>query len=1158
MNQLRSADVTKIGFTGINNAIQFVKQYKIRKSKTETLKQYLQRIKTKRIAVTKENKELQRLSGMVNAIKHSNPPRKYVKRVTINDIPQYYTRSTINDIPQQHYYKRATINDNQTDKLISTRYGTDIGNRMIRYNGMFAEFPFDKYIYRYTLTFKGFWHIEVDDPTAVKDKDTSGFIEGMLLNTIPMYYTKEITSMFEVEMLTSVDDQISSFAYNYLWFNGGVMLTRNVIPRGIIENLRRHNRSQVGQGDAYHEIEQYDDEHIYIPTSGSCFLKCVLYLSKQEDREKIEEKYKKYAVQNRLKSDKFPKSSISAFCTKIDMKIGIYDPNKCMVRNCKDYKHVIGLVNNHYVVLKKEYKKAFKKGEERVQRKPKIINNNVLRETEMCSIYENKKEMNNIFENTYVWDIESARMEDGHKQQPYACAYAKVWDCGIVCARNYRESTVNEILKQIVVKTGLKCISDMVSEIVAKEKKYFPKGVKNKKIYLYAHNGARFDNYLTLIDKNLKLDRLIKTARGLSRLYYKYEVSEKQSIEIIFCDSGNFADGSLKNLCTSYKLPQHVSKSHIEHHDITLCNFEDKKPIWEPYLKLDVLSLGIILAQIIKSNLDVTSVHINNCVSGSTLTWKGFIKLQYDKWRCENNKWKSGDDDDENDIEDVEPESDVHYFKSPVVNDFLRKSIYGGRVACCCNNFSIQGFEEIKNTVFQMLKVNNMDEMISYIDMFKSACRNKWEEKGDYITKSYEYYYNERFKIKHPELCEYMKKNIQGKELLYAVDGNSLYPSAMALYNQWPRGDKFVEFKSENENEIIEQLNNQKFYPKIGYFTVDIEIPDDNKFVVCAYRTKENGNVFVTGKLTQTYCSVDIEELVRCNNAKVLKIHEGMICEENYTDPIFKKYILKLNKLRNDFKKNGNEAGQLSAKRNMNSLYGKTIQKLIKDSWKVMEKKSLLREFDNRFKDIKEINGKFLCKIENDIESIPSMPLYLGSLILAYSRKIMNNLIESIDGFKNNEVYYTDTDSIYIRSSKYKNLIDSNYIGKELGQAKNDYGEGGIIHGIFLGNKVKFCLTVTETGVLDTHYTFKGCDGKGKLTYKSFEQMMRGEQLEFEFFRWKREMENGVAVYDSEDEDADNFKSTKKFDSNVNFRKRHKPDTQGWMNVKNIEELLGI
>ena len=40
------------------------------------------------------------------------------------------------------------------------------------------------------------------------------------------------------------------------------------------------------------------------------------------------------------------------------------------------------------------------------------------------------------------------------------------------------------------------------------------------------------------------------------------------------------------------------------------------------------------------------------------------------------------------------------------------------------------------------------------------------------------------------------------------------------------------------------------------------------------------------------------------------------------------------------------------------------------------------------------------------------LPSHLGVFILSHSKRIMNNFIHSIDGLKNPNIYYTDTDLI--------------------------------------------------------------------------------------------------------------------------------------------------
>ena len=86
----------------------------------------------------------------------------------------------------------------------------------------------------------------------------------------------------------------------------------------------------------------------------------------------------------------------------------------------------------------------------------------------------------------------------------------------------------------------------------------------------------------------------------------------------------------------------------------------------------------------------------------------------------------------------------------------------------------------------------------------------------------------------------------------------------------------------------------------------------------------------------------------------------------------------------------------------------------------------------------------------------------------------MNNFIHAFDGFYTNDVYYTDTDSLYIESKYWENLDKAGLIGKNLLQGKNDYKDGGIWYGLFLAPRIKFCLTLNKFGVIVERKTFKG------------------------------------------------------------------------------------
>ena len=79
----------------------------------------------------------------------------------------------------------------------------------------------------------------------------------------------------------------------------------------------------------------------------------------------------------------------------------------------------------------------------------------------------------------------------------------------------------------------------------------------------------------------------------------------------------------------------------------------------------------------------------------------------------------------------------------------------------------------------------------------------------------------------------------------------------------------------------------------------------------------------------------------------------------------------------------------------------------------------------------------------------------------------MNNFIHAINEFYSNDVYYTDTDSLYIENKHWNKLKEKNLVGKILLQGKNDCGDGGIFYRLFLAPKIKYCLPMNKFGIID-------------------------------------------------------------------------------------------
>ena len=134
--------------------------------------------------------------------------------------------------------------------------------------------------------------------------------------------------------------------------------------------------------------------------------------------------------------------------------------------------------------------------------------------------------------------------------------------------------------------------------------------------------------------------------------------------------------------------------------------------------------------------------------------------------------------------------------------------------------------------------------------------------------------------------------------------------------------------------------------------------------------------------------------------------------------------------------------------------------------------------------------------LEDEVKKLKTMTLHLGAFVLSNSKRIMNNFIHAINGFYTNDLYYTDTDSLYIENKHRDKLEKAGLVGKNLLQGKNDYKDGGIFDGFFLAPKIKYCLTINKYGVIDEHKTCKGFKAvRDVLDGKEYFKMAKGDKL---------------------------------------------------------------
>ena len=106
-------------------------------------------------------------------------------------------------------------------------------------------------------------------------------------------------------------------------------------------------------------------------------------------------------------------------------------------------------------------------------------------------------------------------------------------------------------------------------------------------------------------------------------------------------------------------------------------------------------------------------------------------------------------------------------------------------------------------------------------------------------------------------------------------------------------------------------------------------------------------------------------------------------------------------------------------------------------------------------------SGNYIVKVkkddglDDDCDIKNTLPAQLGAFILGIRKRKTNNFIREINGFYNNNLYYGDTDSLYIEKNFWDVLNKSNLNGDNLCRGENDYKSGGIVYGLFLARKMK-------------------------------------------------------------------------------------------------------
>ena len=352
----------------------------------------------------------------------------------------------------------------------------------------------------------------------------------------------------------------------------------------------------------------------------------------------------------------------------------------------------------------------------------------------------------------------------------------------------------------------------------------------------------------------------------------------------------------------------------MNHDDIDGDNYKDKKDIWLPYVKNDVLCTAYSYARYIKAMEEITGFSMKDCLSLPGLGWKYFNSLR---------------------TEEDEP---IYTYNDKYMRWFVRQSIKGGRV-CAFNQYYISNhFDDIKRILSKELGVPknaNIYDIIEeylrykkkYYDIYEKEYESQFNDYRDENEEDEEKFINE--KLSQLRIHKLLKQ-IELIHLLWDFDAVSLYPSAMWDENSiYPRIETGYAYTRDMNDELVNKFNTQNFNQVSAILKIKYYNPRDLIVQHIPIKEKEKKieiNRMRNGYIIDTLTSVDIQEIVKIGG-RVVEIYEGIIYRENFKVSPFRKVIDKLFALRQKYKDENNDVKQLLVKLLMNSLYGENIRK---------------------------------------------------------------------------------------------------------------------------------------------------------------------------------------------------------------------------------------
>ena len=379
----------------------------------------------------------------------------------------------------------------------------------------------------------------------------------------------------------------------------------------------------------------------------------------------------------------------------------------------------------------------------------------------------------------------------------------------------------------------------------------------------------------------------------------------------------------------------------MNHDGIYENNWRDKKDEWLPYVKNDVLCTAYSYARYCGSMVELTGFSMKDSLSLPGLGFKYFNSLRIDQ------------------------DEPIYTYNDKYMRWFVRQAFYGGRVCAFNQYYKSIICDDILNIISKELNVEGstyekieayMNYKNEHLEIFEKEYESQFDEYRNEKIEEKENFING--KLSNLPIHQLLKQ-LKLIDLLWDFDCTSLYPSAMwDKMSIYPKIEIGYASTRDMNNELVEKFTNGNFNQGSAILKIKYYNPKNLIFQHLPVKEKVNKieiNRMRNGYITQVLTSVDIQEIVKIGG-KVIQIHEGVICRENFEVSPFEKIIDELFALRQKYKDEENDVMQLLVKLIMNALYGEFLRKDILESYQCKSEAWIICEYDERVLDYQKIN----------------------------------------------------------------------------------------------------------------------------------------------------------------------------------------------------------